>query len=190
MSTEATQNDTFRDPPTRTHRGLILINTGTGKGKTTAAIGLMIRAWGQGQRPCMIQFIKSRNDHLGELRAARALGLEWHQLGDGFTWRSHDLDETAAKNLAGWKLAQEKIASGMYDMIVLDEFTYLLKYGWLDVREVITWLGEHKPGSLHLVITGRDAPPALVQYADLVTDMTKVKHHHDAGVRAQPGIEF
>lgn len=190
MSTVAREDVIPGDGPLRPRRGLVLIHTGTGKGKTTAAIGLLVRAWGQGQRLCMIQFIKGNNDRLGELQAARALGLEWHQFGDGFTRRSHDIDATATRNLAGWRLAQERIVSGEYDMIVLDEFTYLLKYGWLDAHDVVRWLTEHKPHGLHLVITGRDAPPALLQYADLVTDMAKVKHHHDAGVRAQPGIEY
>ncbi|GIX48477.1 MAG: hypothetical protein KatS3mg131_2688 [Candidatus Tectimicrobiota bacterium] len=111
-------------------------------------------------------------------------------MGDGFTWLSKDMDETVAKALHAWQVAQEKIVSGAYDLILLDEFTYPLKYGWLDTNEVIAWLRAHKPPALHLIITGRDAPPELLAFADLVTEMRKVKHPFDQGIGAQPGIEF
>jgi cob(I)alamin adenosyltransferase len=171
-------------------RGLVIVHTGQGKGKTTAALGLLLRAWGHGLRACVIQFVKRQNENLGEYKAAQRLGIEWQQMGDGFTWRSADMDETAAKARHGWTLAQEKIRSGVYDLIVLDEFTYAFKFGWLDVQDVVAWLQASKPPALHLVITGRDAPPALVAFADLVTDMHKVKHPFDQGVRGQRGIEF
>ena len=171
-------------------KGLLIVNTGHGKGKTTAALGLLLRAWGQGMRPCVIQFIKREGGNWGEVKAARRLGIEWHQIGDGFTWLSKNMSESVAKTHRAWALARKKIASGKYDLIVLDEFTYPLKYGWLDVADVIAWLRENKPPALHLVITGRDAPPALIEFADLVTEMDKVKHPLDQGIRAQPGIEF
>jgi cob(I)alamin adenosyltransferase len=171
-------------------KGLVIVNTGNGKGKTTAALGLLLRAWGRDLRLCVIQFIKAETGAWGEFKAARKLGIEWHKLGDGFTWLSKDMDETIAKARHGWQIAQEKIASGAYDLIVLDEFTYPLHYGWLDTDQVISWLQAHRPADLHLVITGRYAPPALLEYADLATEMNVIKHPYDQGIPAQPGIEF
>lgn len=171
-------------------RGLIIVNTGDGKGKTTAALGTALRAWGRGFKICVIQFIKSETGIWGEVKAAERLGIEWHKMGDGFTWLSKDLDETIALAQNGWRLAQEKIKSGNYDLIVLDEFTYPLHYEWLKSNEVIAWLKENKPPELHLVITGRNAPDLLIASADLVTEMNAVKHPYDAGIKAQPGIEF
>lgn len=171
-------------------QGLVIVNTGSGKGKTTAALGILFRAWGRGRRPCVIQFLKHEAGGWGEVRAAQQLGIEWLKMGDGFTWLSRDMDETVAKALHAWEVVQEKIASGDYDLVILDEFTYPLKFGWLDTEEVIAWLRENKPPMLHLIITGRDAPPELVDFADLVTEMRKVKHPFDQGIRAQPGIEF
>ena len=171
-------------------QGLVIINTGNGKGKTTAAIGTLLRAWGREMRVCMIQFIKHAQGNWGEIRAARKLDLEWHTLGDGFTWLSKDLIETAAKARAAWTLAQEKIARGVFDLVVLDEMTYVFHKGWLDVNAVIAWLKENKPPDLHIIITGRDAPPELIEYADLVTEMREIKHPYQRGIKAQPGIEF
>jgi cob(I)alamin adenosyltransferase len=171
-------------------KGLVIVNTGQGKGKTTAALGTLLRAWGRGMRCCVIQFIKHETGNWGEIKAARQLGIEWHRMGDGFTWLSKDMDETVAKARHAWSLAQEKIVSGDYDLIILDEFTYPLKFEWLEVVDVIGWLQEHKPSMLHLIITGRDALPALMEYADLVTEMQKIKHPFDEGIQAQPGVEF
>lgn len=171
-------------------RGLTIVNTGDGKGKTTSAIGVLLRAWGRGMHVCMIQFLKHEGGGWGEVRAAQKLGIEWIKTGDGFTWTSRDIDETVSKALHGWQLAQEKISSGDYDIIVLDEFTYLLSLGWLPTDETIDWLRAHKPPHLHLIITGRAAPPALCDYADLVTEMKNIKHPYDSGIQAQPGIEF
>lgn len=172
-------------------RGLIIVNTGEGKGKTTAALGLMLRAWGRGWRICMIQFLKNEGGEWGETRAVRKLeGIDWIQSGDGFTWTSKDMDETIAKATHGWEIAKEKIISGNYDLVILDEFTYPLSFGWIDPSETIGWLQVHKPSALHLIITGRDAPSELVSYADLVTEMNKIKHPYDRGILAQAGIEF
>jgi cob(I)alamin adenosyltransferase len=174
----------------REQQGLVIVNTGDGKGKTTAALGVMLRAWGRGMRVCMIQFLKHEAGSWGEVRAAQKLGIEWIKTGDGFTWTSRDLDETAARALHGWHLAQEKIASGNYDLVVLDEFTYLLTFGWLAAGDAVAWLRAHRPPSLHLLVTGRGAPPELVAYADLVTDMTNVKHPYERGITAKPGVDF
>jgi cob(I)alamin adenosyltransferase len=171
-------------------KGLVIVHTGHGKGKTTAAIGTLLRAWGQGLRPCVVQFIKNEGGRWGEAKAAEQLGIEWHTVGDGFTWKSKDVAETIATARRAWTLAQEKIAGGQYDLVILDEFTYPLTYGWLNVAEVVAWLQERKPPMLHLIITGRNAPPELVEFADLVTEMAKVKHPLEAGIRAQKGIEF
>jgi cob(I)alamin adenosyltransferase len=174
----------------KARQGLVIVHTGKGKGKTTAALGLVFRAWGHGLRVCVLQFIKRKNKNLGEVKAALKMGIEWHQTGDGFVFDPDKMDAAKAKTRRAWALAQDKIASGAYDLIVLDEFTYALEFGWLDTGEVLAWLAEHKPPELHLVITGRDALPALIEYADLVTEMGNVKHPFDRGVQAQRGIEF
>ena len=171
-------------------KGLLMINTGDGKGKSTAAFGTLLRAWGQGMRVCVIQFIKAEPGKWGEIKAAREMGIEWIATGDGFTWVSKDINETIARAQHGWELAQEKISSGDYDLIVLDEFSYPLIYGWLDTSDVLEWLAHNRPANLHLVITGRSAPEALIRQADLVTEMRLVKHPYEQGVMAQPGIEF
>ncbi len=171
-------------------KGLLIVNTGDGKGKTTSALGTVLRAWGQGLRICVIQFIKAETGAWGEVKAARKLGIEWHTLGDGFTWRSRDMDQTRGRALEAWSLAQDKITSGQYDLILLDEFTYPLSYGWLDAAGVVAWLEANKPGRLHLIVTGRNAPAPLIDAADLVTEMREIKHPFRANIRAQKGIEF
>lgn len=170
--------------------GLVIVNTGNGKGKTTAALGTLLRAWGREMRVCVIQFIKAETGNWGEIRAARKLNLEWHSMGDGFTWLSKDINESAQKARLAWKLAQVKISSGEYDVIALDEMTYSFHFGWLDIKETVEWLKLNKPADLHLIITGRDAPPELIEYADLVTEMREIKHPFTRGIKAQAGVEF
>jgi cob(I)alamin adenosyltransferase len=170
--------------------GLVIVNTGNGKGKSTSAFGMVLRAWGRGFRICVFQFIKAETGQWGEIKAAKKLGIDWFAKGDGFTWTSKDMDETIARAVDGWEVAKEKIASGNYDLIVLDEFTYALHFKWLDTDEVIEWLKANKPNDMHLVITGRDAPPALIEYADLVTEMVEVKHPFQKGILAQAGVDF
>lgn len=175
----------------RGRKGLVVVNTGDGKGKSTAAFGLMTRAWGRNFKVSVIQFIKADGANFGEQRAASKMGIDWISSGDGFTWTSSDMDQTIALARHGWQLAQERITAGKFNVVILDEFTYLLRYGWLDTHEVLDWLKAHKPPALHIVITGRDAPPALVEYADLVTEMREVKHpYKEQGIAAQPGIEY
>ncbi len=174
-----------------TPKGLIVLNTGNGKGKTTAAIGLLLRAWGRDMRVGGIQFIKSEDADYGEQRAFERIGIELVPMGDGCTWLSKDMEETAARALHAWEVAKQKITSQAYDVFLLDEFTYPLHFGWLDVQGVVDWLREHRPPTMHLVLTGRHAPPALMELADLVTDMQVVKHPYaDQGLLAQQGIEF
>lgn len=171
-------------------QGLVIVNTGNGKGKSTAAFGTLFRAWGRGMRVCVIQFIKAETSNYGEIQGARKLNIEWHSMGDGFTWLSKDIEKTAELARKAWQFAQEKIASGAYDLIVLDEMTYAFHHGWINVNEMIAWLREHKPPEMHLIITGRDAPSELIEYADLVTEMREIKHPYQRGIKAQPGIEF
>jgi cob(I)alamin adenosyltransferase len=172
-------------------KGLVIVNTGDGKGKTTAALGILMRSWGRDLRLGGIQFFKHENANFGELRAAQRMGFELTPMGDGFTWTSRDIDETQAKAVHGWETAKQKIAGGGYDIFLLDEFTYVLSFGWVDVHDAVAWLRANKPPMLHLIITGRDAPPALIEYADLVTEMKLIKHPYaDQGIKAQAGIEF
>ena len=180
----------MKEAEVKAQRGLLIVNTGHGKGKTTAALGTVLRAWGQGLRVCVIQFIKSEAFRYGEAKAAERLGLEWHILGDGCTFGREDLTSAAQAARQAWAVAQERIASGRYDLILLDELTYPLRFGWLDPTQVLEWLEENRPPNLHIIITGRDALPALVEAADLVTDMRKVKHPFDKGIKGQRGIEF
>jgi cob(I)alamin adenosyltransferase len=170
--------------------GLVIVNTGNGKGKTTAALGVLMRAWGRRMRVGGIQFFKHENANFGELRTSAHLGIELTPMGDGFTWTSRDIDETRAKALHGWETAKRTIANGEYDIFLLDEFTYVMSLGWLDPADVVGWLRANKPPALHLIITGRDAPAELIEYADLVTEMREVKHPFNQGVKAQPGVEF
>jgi cob(I)alamin adenosyltransferase len=172
-------------------KGLIIVHTGNGKGKSTAAFGLLFRSWGRGLRACVIQFIKNETAQFGEHKAAKKLDIEFISTGDGFTWLSKDLDQSAARARHGWEIAKQKIVSGDYHVIILDEMTYCFNYGWLDFAEVRDWLMENKPAMLHLVITGRYASDELIAFADLVTEMVLIKHpFEEQGIRAQAGIEY
>ncbi len=170
-------------------KGLVIVNTGKGKGKTTAAMGLLLRAWGQGLRVCMLQFIKARTANWGEEKAARKIGIEMIPLGDGFTWLSKNIENDKALARQGWELCRQKILSGNYDLVVLDEMTYVLKYGWLSWEEIQDTF-DRRPVGMHLVVTGRYATPELIEYADLVSEIVEVKHPFQAGIKAQKGIEF
>lgn len=174
----------------QSQRGLVLVNTGDGRGKSTSAFGVILRMLGRKKKVALLQFLKHEGGQWGEVRALQRLGLEPIKTGDGFTWTSKDLDETQARALHGWRKAQDIIVSDDYDLVVLDEFTYLMDFGWLDADAVIDWLEARKPPRLHLLITGRNAPPALIDYADTVSEMVKVKHAFDAGIKARAGIEF
>jgi cob(I)alamin adenosyltransferase len=168
---------------------LVIVNTGDGKGKTTAALGLLLRAAGRGWKVIMLQFIKAETSNYGEHRAARRLGIEIVPLGAGFTWQSDNIEHDRALARRCWELCKERIASGEYDLVALDEFTYPLNFGWLDIDEVLQVLRD-RPRHVHIVITGRNAPQQLVEFADTVTEMRAVKHAYQSGIKAQPGIEF
>ena len=172
-------------------KGLVIVYTGNGKGKTTAAMGMLLRAWGRDMKVAAIQFIKDKDSRYGEAMAAERMGMEIIQVGDGCTWKSKDMNKTIACGLEGWELAKKKILEPGYNIILLDEFIYPLRFGWIDVGEVITWLQQHKPPDLHLVITGREAPQALIDYADLVTEMLEVKHpFREQKLPGQAGVDY
>ena len=170
-------------------QSIVLVNTGHGKGKSSAAFGVMVRAWARGWRVGVIQFVKGGKWKTGERKLADELGIEWHTLGDGFTWESTDLERTAELGRAAWALAAEKLASGDYDLLVLDEVTYPVTYGWVDAGDVAAAIRDRAPRT-SVVATGRNAPDELVEVADTVTEMRKVKHAYDAGISALKGIEF
>lgn len=168
---------------------VVLLNTGHGKGKSSAAFGVMGRGWARGWRVGVVQFVKGGKWKTGERKLADHLGIEWHTLGDGFTWESTDLDETAAKGRHAWEVARSKLSSGDYDLLILDELTYAVSYGWVPVTEIVEGV-KGRAAKTSVVITGRNADPALIELADTVTEMRKVKHIYDQGVGAKKGIEY
>lgn len=176
--------------PRRMRKGLIIVNTGDGKGKTTAALGVALRATGYGFKVSMIQFIKGRWKP-GEVRAASRLApnFEIIPMGLGFTWLSKDLERDKAQAQNGWQLAKEKIESSQYDIVILDELTHAVNHGFIDLEDVLETLRK-KAEMMHVIITGRDAPKEMIEMADLVTEMKLVKHPYGEGVVAQQGIEF
>lgn len=180
----------YRLPPRERRHGLLIVNTGDGKGKSTAALGILLRATGRRMKVGMWQFVKSGANPHGEHRAAALLGVEIVPLGDGFTWLSENLEEDRALAERGWEVCRAALRSGEYDILIFDEMTYPLRFGWLDTEEVLRELRE-RPVGTHVVITGRNAPDVLVEQADLVTEMRLVKHpYRDQAIGAQPGIEL
>jgi cob(I)alamin adenosyltransferase len=192
---DSTQDPTVppTEPPPRAEPAwvpsLLLVNTGDGKGKTTAALGTLLRARARGWRACVVQFMKSEDWKVGEEQSARELGIEWWTLGDGFTWESPDLDRSQAVALEAWRHAREVIASGDYQMVLLDEITYPINFGWIDIDEVLAVLRD-RPQQTTVLVTGRDAPQLLIELADTVTEMRKIKHAFDRGIQARRGIDF
>lgn len=178
-------------PPSASVRAssLVLVNTGDGKGKSTAAFGTAIRAVARGWRVGVIQFLKSGDWSVGEEKIGRQLGIDWWALGDGFTWDSENMEESEAIAKEAWESARERIQSGEYDLLVLDEITYPINFGWIDLADVLGVV-EDRPEKLNLILTGRDAPEALIEVADTVTEMKKVKHAFDRGVLAKRGIDY
>jgi cob(I)alamin adenosyltransferase len=169
---------------------LLILVTGQGKGKSTSAFGMLMRAWARGYRCGVFQFVKSGKWKVGEAKAAAALGgIDWEKMGDGWSWLSRDLTESQALALEGWEEVKRAIAQERYEFLLLDEITYPIKWGWIDPQEVVEVL-RGRPGFQHVVITGRDAAPELIDAADLVSEVIKVKHPMDAGIRAQQGIEW
>jgi cob(I)alamin adenosyltransferase len=175
--------------PTVRPRSLVLVNTGDGKGKSTAAFGVVLRALARDWRVCVVQFIKSDKWKVGEEKIARQLGVDWLKGGDGFTWESPDLDRSEGRAAAAWRLAADVIATGDHQLVVLDEITYPMNWGWIDAAAVIDAIRD-RPAHVNVVATGRDAPDALIEIADTATEMVKIRHAYDRGIRARRGIDF
>lgn len=171
-------------------KGLLIVNTGPGKGKSTAAFGLAIRMLGYGKRVGVVQFIKGAW-HAGETDAFAKFGdlVEWHTMGEGFTWETQDLERDIAAAEKAWSKALQLMADEMISLVILDELNIALRYDYLDLHAVVAALNDRRD-DLHVVVTGRNAKPELIEAADLVTEMTLVKHHFAGGVKAQQGIEF
>ncbi len=172
--------------------GLLMVNTGNGKGKTTAALGVLVRAAGREMNCCLIQFMKSKNDRYGEHDSLEKLGVEIHTMGDGFTWDTKNPEQDIKTSEETWALCVEKMRSEEYDLLVFDELVYVLDYKFLDLQKVLAEIKDirEKQPHLHIIMTGRNAPQELIEAADLVTEMTEVKHPFYAGIYAQQGIEF
>jgi cob(I)alamin adenosyltransferase len=186
----------------RRERPITAVHTGAGKGKSTAAFGLALRGWNQGWSIGIFQFVKSAKWRIGEQAVLETLGrlhdetgeggpVEWHKMGSGWSWsrKTGTEDDHAAAAAEGWNEIKRRLAGESHDLYVLDEFTYPVKWGWIDVDDVVTTL-VNRPGRQHVVMTGRDADPKLIEIADLVTEMTKVKHPFDEGQKGQRGIEW
>jgi cob(I)alamin adenosyltransferase len=167
----------------------VLLHTGDGKGKTTAAMGIVMRAVGHKQRVAVVQFMKSGRWRSGERLAAERLGVDWSVIGDGFTWDSEDLERAAEIARQAWAEAAAVIAAGDHDVVVLDEVTYAMTWGWIVTDDVVATV-RARPEHVSIVLTGRDAPPELVELADTVTEHENVKHAFDRGVTAKKGIDF
>jgi cob(I)alamin adenosyltransferase len=180
----------------RRNRPLTIVHTGIGKGKSTAAFGLALRGWNQGWPIGVFQFVKSAKWRVGEERALRVLGeggeggsVAWHKMGEGWSWVQRELHTSEEAAQEGWEQVKRDLAAETYRLYVLDEFAYPMHWGWVDTDEVVAVLRD-RPGAQHVVITGRNAPEKLVDFADLVTDMSKVKHPMDVGQKGQRGIEW
>ena len=168
---------------------LVLVNTGDGKGKSSAAFGVMVRGLAMEWNVCVVQFVKSGDWKVGEEKLGRQLGVDWHSVGEGFTWDSDNLDHDKAIAAAGWAEAAEIINAGDHKLVILDEITYLMNWSWVDSDAVIETI-RNRPDHVNIVATGRDAPDALIEVADTVTEMVKVKHAYDTGILAKRGIDY
>ncbi len=185
------------DPPTDDPRplglrgtdSLLLVNTGDGKGKSSAAFGVMARSLARGWKVAVVQFVKSGDWKVGEEQIGRDLGVTWANAGDGFTWDSNDLEHDKALAREGWATAAEIVRAGEHHLVILDELTYLMNWGWIDADDVVATL-VGRPRHVSVIVTGRDASEALIAAADTVTEMRKVKHAYDEGIAAKRGIDY
>ena len=171
-------------------KGVVLVNTGEGKGKSSAAFGVVFRAAGWGMRVCVIQFIKGKWKTGEQQAAERFDNIEWHALGDGFTWNTENSEQDIRTSRAIWEFCKEKVRSHDYDLIVFDEINYCASYGWISGEEIAGFIRAERPAWMHLILTGRGAPAELIELADTVTEMQKIKHAFDGGIKAEQGIEF
>ena len=168
---------------------LVIVNTGDGKGKSSSAFGMMVRAVARGWNVAVVQFIKSGNWNVGEEKVGRQLGVDWHSFGDGFTWDSDNLDTDKAHAADGWATAVGIMNAGEQQLVIFDELTYLSSFGWLDAS-VITAAITARPRHVNVIVTGRDAAPELIEIADTVTEMREVKHAYTNGIRAMRGLDY
>lgn len=168
---------------------IVLVNTGEGKGKSSAAFGVMVRGLAMDWKVAVVQFVKSGDWKVGEEKIGRELGVDWHNVGEGFTWDSDNLDHDKAIAEAGWAQAAAVIAAGEHKLVVLDEITYLMNWGWVNSDAVIDAI-RTRPDHVNIVATGRDAPDALLDVADTATEMRKIKHAYDTGILAKKGIDY
>lgn len=168
---------------------LVVVNTGNGKGKSSAAFGMMIRAIGRGWKVAVFQFIKAGSWNTGEEKVARQLGVDWYAFGDGFTWDSADLTVDRAHAAVGWAQAVETMNAGEHQLVIFDELTYLSSFNWLDAATVVDAIA-NRPRHVNVIVTGRDADPALIELADTVTEMVEIKHAFRQGIRAMRGIDY
>ena len=196
MSDDEVVRPSTREPPkagperaTSHASSRVLVHTGDGKGKSSAAMGVMLRAVSAGWKVAVVQFLKSGKWHTGEEAAGKALGVDWWSLGDGFTWDSKDMDRTEAIAREAWLAATELIRAGKHRLVILDEITYPMNWGWIDTRDVVETISS-RPSDVSIVATGRDAPTELREVADTVTEMRAEKHAFDEGITAMRGIEF
>lgn len=171
-------------------RGIVLVHTGEGKGKSSSAIGMVFRAAGWEMKVCVIQFIKGQWK-TGEQQAAKRFdNIEWHALGDGFTWDTKNPEQDLKTSREIWEFAKEKIRSQEFDFVLLDEINYCCGYNWISGQEIADFIREEKPAWMHLVLTGRNAPDEVIDAADTVTEMRKIKHAYAEGIKAAQGVEF
>ncbi|OHX35226.1 cob(I)yrinic acid a,c-diamide adenosyltransferase [Methylomonas sp. MED-D] len=171
-------------------QGVVLVHTGEGKGKSSSAFGMVFRAAGWGMKVCVIQFIKGQWQ-TGEQRAAERFdNIEWHALGDGFTWDTKNPEQDIKTSRDIWEFAKQKILSEEFDLVILDEINYCCGYGWIGGPEIADFIKNQKPAWLHLVLTGRNAAPEVIAVADTVTEMTRIKHAYETGIKAEQGVEF
>jgi len=187
-TTDALEDDP-RPDGLRSATSLVLVNTGNGKGKSSSAFGVMLRALAVGWPVAVVQFVKSGDWKVGEEKMGRQLGVDWHAFGHGFTWDSDDLAHDKAHANEGWAAAKALITAGEHRLVVLDELTYLCSWGWIDQSDVIATIVD-RPDHVNVVVTGRDAPAELIEIADTVTEMTEVKHAYQQGIRAKRGIDY
>ncbi|OQW78754.1 MAG: cob(I)yrinic acid a,c-diamide adenosyltransferase [Proteobacteria bacterium ST_bin11] len=170
--------------------GVVLVHTGEGKGKSSSAFGMVFRAAGWGMKVCVIQFIKGQWQ-TGEQRAAtRFEEIEWHALGDGFTWDTKNPEQDIQTSREIWEFSKQKILSEEFDLVILDEINYCCGYGWISGQEIADFIKNDKPDWLHLVMTGRNAAPEVIDVANTVTEMTRIKHAFETGIKAEQGVEF
>jgi len=196
-TTDDTADETTTQPLTddprpdglRTAPSLVLVNTGNGKGKSSAAFGVMLRAVARDWKVAVVQFIKGSDWKVGEEKIGRQLGVEWHALGGGFTWDSDDPSADIALAQAAWAQAAAIIASGEYDLVILDEVTYLSTWGWVPTADIVGAI-VNRPTHVNLVLTGRDAADEIISVADTVTEMREIKHAYQAGITAKRGIDY